>query len=450
MDLLHEDFYKKNTTVKFLYIFYIYNFIHICIKKIEKCYIQTNYRQYRMSSQSWIVDDDGNWIIVPTPIRDAWADRVLSKPVPVSDNIHKVTLYVPGNINHMTDSFRNKSSQFQEYFIPQSTKFQESYSWIVDDDGNWITVPKSIRDAWADSILSKPVPVINNMQKVTLHIPGHNNQFIDSFRNNPSQFQESYRQDNFDESFVHQNEKVNFNEEQKIISTELGKNINFLNDDDLQPLNCQKKFHELTLEEKLFSPNITEQVMNSSYDIKDKELFLFLAIQNGEIEELEKMYEEDNTIVTSKIFNESTLPISLAIGYSKWEVALWLFSKGANVDIIDDKGKNFIHILAEKEWSFILTIVIFNILERTENKNLINEYDNDGNTPLHIAIIKANVNFVLCLLDRDILNLPKKSNSTLERYTLIELAKIKSFSSESGKIIYEKLNEKFSGNIEIF
>jgi ankyrin repeat protein len=70
-----------------------------------------------------------------------------------------------------------------------------------------------------------------------------------------------------------------------------------------------------------------------------------------------------------------------------------------NLNFLDKKGNNILHKLVKNNNSTILKDTLENLIENGKLKNLINQKNYSGYTPLHIAISKHNQSFSQLLIN---------------------------------------------------
>jgi ankyrin repeat protein len=70
-----------------------------------------------------------------------------------------------------------------------------------------------------------------------------------------------------------------------------------------------------------------------------------------------------------------------------------------NFNLLDNKGNNILHKLVKNNNLLILKETLENLIEKGKIKNLINQKNYYGYTPLHIAINKNNQSFSQLLIN---------------------------------------------------
>lgn len=70
-----------------------------------------------------------------------------------------------------------------------------------------------------------------------------------------------------------------------------------------------------------------------------------------------------------------------------------------NFNLLDNKGNNILHKLVKNNNLLILKETLENLIEKGKIKNLINQKNYYGYTPLHIAINKHNQSFSQLLIN---------------------------------------------------
>lgn len=155
---------------------------------------------------------------------------------------------------------------------------------------------------------------------------------------------------------------------------------------------------------------------NSSMDIKDKneKTPLDLAQDNSKAKEIlirndifTAIDNNDHTLIQMLAKNKHNLnrikgdtkdaPLLYALRHAKPEIALSLIQYGANIDAADVQKYNALHFASQHNYFDIAQAL-------TSNDKLINAQNTqDGNTPLHFAIMYADINMVSLLLVADAL-----------------------------------------------
>ncbi|XP_074058153.1 transient receptor potential cation channel subfamily A member 1 [Macrotis lagotis] len=95
---------------------------------------------------------------------------------------------------------------------------------------------------------------------------------------------------------------------------------------------------------------------------------------------------------------EGRSPLLLATSSASWNIVNLLLSKGANVEIKDHLGRNFLHLTVLQPYG--LKKLKQEFLQMQHIKNLVMDEDIDGCTPLHYACsqgVSLSVNNLLCL-----------------------------------------------------
>uniref|UniRef100_H0X4C5 Transient receptor potential cation channel subfamily A member 1 n=1 Tax=Otolemur garnettii TaxID=30611 RepID=H0X4C5_OTOGA len=83
------------------------------------------------------------------------------------------------------------------------------------------------------------------------------------------------------------------------------------------------------------------------------------------------------------IDSEGRSPLILATASASWNIVNLLLSKGARVDIKDHFGRNFLHLTVQQPYG--LNNLRPEFMQMQEIKELVMDEDNDGCTPLHYA-----------------------------------------------------------------
>ncbi|XP_519806.3 transient receptor potential cation channel subfamily A member 1 [Pan troglodytes] len=85
----------------------------------------------------------------------------------------------------------------------------------------------------------------------------------------------------------------------------------------------------------------------------------------------------------NKIDSEGRSPLILATASASWNIVNLLLSKGAQVDIKDNFGRNFLHLTVQQPYG--LKNLRPEFMQMQQIKELVMDEDNDGCTPLHYA-----------------------------------------------------------------
>ena len=90
-------------------------------------------------------------------------------------------------------------------------------------------------------------------------------------------------------------------------------------------------------------------------------------------------------------------PLMAAASQGHIKTAKFLVRKGASLEKKDNKDQNIIHLAAHKNQHEVIK-AIFD-LESTPKETLVNENDQDDNTPLHLACYAGHLDTVKVLLE---------------------------------------------------
>lgn len=99
---------------------------------------------------------------------------------------------------------------------------------------------------------------------------------------------------------------------------------------------------------------------------------------NGELDKIQKLVEENNDLVNSRLKNEETM-LTLAAWTGKYDVAEYLIKKKANVNCRNDWQNTPLHNAAQKGFNDIITLLIANGAN-------INAKGTNGNNSLMFAV----------------------------------------------------------------
>ncbi|XP_014229216.1 ankyrin-3-like [Trichogramma pretiosum] len=84
---------------------------------------------------------------------------------------------------------------------------------------------------------------------------------------------------------------------------------------------------------------------------------------------------------------EGKTALHLALGKFHGNIADWLLIKGANPNLADNKGSTALHIICKMIGFNYLAHRLFEISDEKHREVLVDAQDNEGNTPLHFAIL---------------------------------------------------------------
>ncbi|KAH0617642.1 hypothetical protein JD844_016091 [Phrynosoma platyrhinos] len=137
---------------------------------------------------------------------------------------------------------------------------------------------------------------------------------------------------------------------------------------------------------------------------------LHLAVQSGDLEMIKMAalfdhYELAEYLISmgAKIDSvdiEGRTPLLLATSCASWKIVNLLLSKGANVELKDHLGRNFLHLTVLHPGG--LKHLNEQFLKMKHIKELVSDEDNDGCTPLHYACRQGVPLSVNSLLELDV------------------------------------------------
>jgi ankyrin repeat protein len=113
---------------------------------------------------------------------------------------------------------------------------------------------------------------------------------------------------------------------------------------------------------------------------------------NIKMEIIEKLLSLSNVNETD---SNNNFPIQIAIKNQKYPFVLPLIQKGSPVSFVNAKGETLLHWGVHRESGPILSALL------KTNKINIDAQDNDGNTPLHTALLKPKDEIAQILLDNN-------------------------------------------------
>lgn len=123
---------------------------------------------------------------------------------------------------------------------------------------------------------------------------------------------------------------------------------------------------------------------------KNNDNRLFKAIENGDLEEVKRLVENDGVKVET-VNEYNVTPLHIAVKLNKLEVVQFLVTKGANVNAIDGCNRTPLHIAAEQNNTEVAKFLV------TNGAN-INALDQWQRAPLHNAAISGNLEVVKFLV----------------------------------------------------
>ena len=120
------------------------------------------------------------------------------------------------------------------------------------------------------------------------------------------------------------------------------------------------------------------------------------AISKNDINTVKKMII-DGFNLNCKINNKEWTPLHLACYRNQEEISDILLISGADIDAKTIKNRNAIHF-AVKSTCNILINALAGIYRYKNSSDIINQTDNNGDTPLHLAASKGNKGIIWDLL----------------------------------------------------
>lgn len=164
-------------------------------------------------------------------------------------------------------------------------------------------------------------------------------------------------------------------------------NLNHLNKMGQNLMHLASKINDTELQKEIINNDKIE------INLKDKnqKTPLHYAIQNEKESFLKELISKNRTDINIKDCDNNT-PLMITIKTRKESYSLLLINH-PKIDICqrDSKNNNYLHIACEKENSGIVTSLISKGVD-------INAKNDDGNTPLHIAIMRNDSKAVSCIL----------------------------------------------------
>jgi len=110
-------------------------------------------------------------------------------------------------------------------------------------------------------------------------------------------------------------------------------------------------------------------------------------------------HEKFSTLI-NKGTKDSITPLLMAIKSGSKHITQAVLAAGGSLEVKDTSGNNAFHLAATGPTIQLIDIIASSIMDKTESlKSLINERNNDNNTPLHLACLADNQDAVLALLN---------------------------------------------------
>ncbi|XP_058092297.1 protein ACCELERATED CELL DEATH 6-like isoform X2 [Magnolia sinica] len=143
---------------------------------------------------------------------------------------------------------------------------------------------------------------------------------------------------------------------------------------------------------------------------------LHYAASQGNLKMVRELLQSDAS-VAYKVDKDGRLPIHMAASNGHPSVIQELvFHHLYSSELLDAKGRNVLHLAIEREKPNIVRY----ILKSLELQELINEPENNGNTPLHLAIIKRNLSIMCLLLNDERVDIRAMNNDCLTALDVAE------------------------------
>uniref|UniRef100_A0ABD2XR05 PRANC domain-containing protein n=1 Tax=Trichogramma kaykai TaxID=54128 RepID=A0ABD2XR05_9HYME len=110
--------------------------------------------------------------------------------------------------------------------------------------------------------------------------------------------------------------------------------------------------------------------------------------------------EIEKTVQIDVRDNEGNTPLHLAISGGNAKMVQWLLIRGADPSLANAEGLTPLHIICQRFENRDLLKLFFKLIDEIEKTVQIDVRDNEGNTPLHLAIFSGNALMVKSLLRR--------------------------------------------------
>ena len=164
---------------------------------------------------------------------------------------------------------------------------------------------------------------------------------------------------------------------------------------------------------------------------------IFKSIENGNLDEVKKIVEDNKSKLKSKDDYGRT-PIFYAAEYGKYNILDYLIKKGAKVNKADREKSTPLHYAARRMEDNVKLVALL------VNKGAkVNVLDNSKCSPLHYAAVNVNNNIVKFLVDKGAkLNIPDNQGFTPFHYAVEKLnGKIIQFLIKNGADIEKKVEK---------
>ncbi|XP_014225913.1 serine/threonine-protein phosphatase 6 regulatory ankyrin repeat subunit B-like [Trichogramma pretiosum] len=111
--------------------------------------------------------------------------------------------------------------------------------------------------------------------------------------------------------------------------------------------------------------------------------------------------ENNHPVLIDAQNNEGNTPLLLAVSKGNFRsLGEFLLRKGADPNLANAEGSTALHAICKGDYDQDLVNAFFELSRENNHPVLINAQDNQGNTPLHLAVSKGNKNVVEYLLRR--------------------------------------------------
>ena len=225
------------------------------------------------------------------------------------------------------------------------------------------------------------------------------------------------------------------------------KRFNLINFEDLDASDGNSLLHKIIL---LKRSDLIEWILKKDCSLvkvvnRDKETAFHLALKEKDTEMFQLLWdhsEQHLKEVKDKKDVQSDTMLSLAVKYKFTDLAVKLVKFGCALQNVDHDGSNVLHLCSKEN----NTSLADTILSLEKNQEIMNEFDKNRDTPLHVAISMSFHDMVKIFLQKENLNLVA---TTDERLDYLRLAIVKSpsilkcFDLESMEKVFleEKLKE---------
>uniref|UniRef100_A0ABD2WKR0 Uncharacterized protein n=1 Tax=Trichogramma kaykai TaxID=54128 RepID=A0ABD2WKR0_9HYME len=121
---------------------------------------------------------------------------------------------------------------------------------------------------------------------------------------------------------------------------------------------------------------------------------------NGLLEQFFNVCDDiHKTVLVDVINNCGETPLTLALLKHKEKIAELLLRRGSNPNIVNTKGSTLLHVICSEDQDDKSAKILFKICDDIHQMVQVNAEDNDGNTPLQLAVANLLPNTVDVLLN---------------------------------------------------